>query len=86
MLKTTEALAVLQQCRDSLKTIDMLDEDAFSELIKTVKTETNQKGKALFFPLRMALTGMLHGPELKHVMVLLEKEGCINRLEKAMNS
>jgi nondiscriminating glutamyl-tRNA synthetase len=41
------------------------------------------KGKGLFQPVRIALTGRLHGPELPLVAELLGKNTCIGRLEAA---
>ena len=40
-----------------------------------VKEETGCKGKALFLPLRVALTGMQHGPEMSHVVAFLGRDG-----------
>ena len=37
-----------------------------------VKDETGRKGKALFMPLRKAVTGMERGPEMADVMPLLQ--------------
>ncbi len=37
-----------------------------------VKEATGRKGKGLFMPLRKALTGQLHGPEMADVMPLLQ--------------
>ena len=36
-----------------------------------VKEVTGRKGKALFMPLRKALTGRAHGPDMSEVMPLL---------------
>ncbi|WP_449414606.1 glutamate--tRNA ligase [Ochrobactrum teleogrylli] len=36
-----------------------------------VKSETGRKGKGLFMPLRVALTGQSHGPELADLLVLM---------------
>lgn len=36
-----------------------------------VKSETGRKGKGLFMPLRLALTGQPHGPELADLLVLI---------------
>ncbi|MCI0999794.1 MULTISPECIES: glutamate--tRNA ligase [Ochrobactrum] len=36
-----------------------------------VKSETGRKGKGLFMPLRLALTGQSHGPELADLLVLM---------------
>lgn len=38
---------------------------------EAVKTETGLKGKALFMPLRLALTGLDHGPELAALLPLI---------------
>ena len=42
----------------------MLDRDAFRAMANRVKERTGQKGKALFHPIRAALTGDGGGPEL----------------------
>ncbi|MBV2144474.1 glutamate--tRNA ligase [Falsochrobactrum sp. TDYN1] len=39
-----------------------------------VKMETGRKGKSLFMPLRIALTGQTHGPELADLLVLIGPE------------
>lgn len=43
----------------------------FQELLKQLQEKTGLKGKALFFPLRGALTATLHGPELALVLNLM---------------
>lgn len=50
-----------------------------------LKQQLNVKGKALFQPLRVALTGELHGPELEKVFLLLGKEKISARLIRAMD-
>ena len=42
----------------------MLDRDAFRAMASRVKERTGQKGRALFHPIRVALTGEAGGPEL----------------------
>ena len=42
----------------------LLDRDAFRAAASRVKDKTGQKGKALFHPIRVALTGESGGPEL----------------------
>ena len=39
---------------------------------KAVKEATGRKGRALFMPLRKALTGMDHGPDMSHLLPLLQ--------------
>ena len=45
-----------------------------------VKEATGAKGKALFMPLRLALTGLDHGPELKNLLPLIGRERASLRL------
>ena len=44
-----------------------------------VRKETGRKGKALFMPLRLALTGLAAGPELADLLPLLGREGTLAR-------
>jgi glutamyl-tRNA synthetase len=45
-----------------------------------VKAATGAKGKGLFMPLRLALTGLDHGPELKALLPLIGRERASARL------
>ncbi|MDB0033199.1 hypothetical protein N9E67_02920, partial [Amylibacter sp.] len=38
-----------------------------------IKEVTGRKGKALFMPLRKALTGVEHGPDMSKLLPLLQK-------------
>lgn len=44
------------------------DTETWSAWTKAVKAKTGKSGKDLFMPLRQALTGHDHGPELKHLL------------------
>ncbi|NQX49389.1 glutamate--tRNA ligase [Paenibacillus tritici] len=50
-------------------------------LIKEVQKETGHKGKALFMPIRVALTGQMHGRDLNATLALLGRERVIERLK-----
>jgi glutamyl-tRNA synthetase len=56
------------------------DENTWSQWTDALKTSTGRKGKALFLPLRMALTGRHDGPELKSLLVLVGRTACLDRL------
>ncbi len=47
--------------------------ETWGEWTAAVKAATGRKGKGLFMPLRKALTGRAHGPEMADVMPLLEQ-------------
>jgi glutamyl-tRNA synthetase len=48
------------------------DEDTWSSWTAEVKEKTGRKGKGLFMPLRLALTGQKNGPEMAAIMPLLQ--------------
>ncbi|EAQ23178.1 glutamate--tRNA ligase [Roseovarius sp. 217] len=48
------------------------DTETWGKWTATVKEATGRKGKSLFMPLRMALTGQAHGPEMAQVLPLLQ--------------
>ena len=54
----------------------------FADLQEFIKTATGIKGKALFQPLRVALTGELHGPEMGPIAALLGPERLLRRFQK----
>ncbi len=56
------------------------DENTWSAWTKAVKQETGHKGKQLFMPLRRAITGMDHGPELNNLLLLIGPEKVKQRL------
>ena len=56
---------------------------AYQPLIEALKQRTGAKGKALFMPLRAALTGETHGPELARVLTLLPADTVCRRLRAA---
>ena len=48
------------------------DDDTWSDWTAAVKEATGRKGKALFMPLRKAVTGQDHGPDMGRLMPLLQ--------------
>jgi len=57
------------------------DAETWSVWSDAVKAASGAKGKALFQPLRRALTGQAHGPELKHLLPLIGRDRALARLE-----
>ncbi len=53
--------------------------------IKAIQKEHKKegvKGKALYMPIRLMLTGVMHGPDLALIMSVLGKDECIKRLTR----
>ena len=54
--------------------------DPWHALTSTLKAETGRKGKALFLPLRRALTGRDHGPDMAALLPLIGRARALERL------
>jgi glutamyl-tRNA synthetase/nondiscriminating glutamyl-tRNA synthetase len=63
-LRAETARAVVAALADELAAAPRLDRERFRAVANQLKARTGQKGKALFHPIRLALTGRPDGPEL----------------------
>jgi glutamyl-tRNA synthetase len=57
--------------------------EPWKRLTEQVKERTGQKGRALFHPLRAAITGLDSGPEMAGLVERIGKERVVRRLEAA---
>jgi nondiscriminating glutamyl-tRNA synthetase len=66
--------------------LDALDGAAdFRSFASAAGRATGARGRALFMPLRVALTGVTHGPEMQRVWEWLGQERCRRRLQETFN-
>ncbi len=77
---------VIEDADHIAKTLELLPDgeltaDSWGEWTGRVKAETGAKGRALFMPLRQALTGQNHGPDMGALLPLIGREKVIARLE-----
>jgi glutamyl-tRNA synthetase len=56
------------------------DETTWASWTDALKQKSGRKGRSLFHPLRLALTGREDGPELKSLLPLLGRKVCRDRL------
>jgi glutamyl-tRNA synthetase len=56
-------------------------DDIWARFIAALKPQTDRKGRTLFAPLRLALTGRDHGPEMAALLPLIGREACLQRLQ-----
>ncbi len=57
------------------------DEGTWKAWTDAVKGETGAKGKNLFMPMRLGITGKKHGPDLSSFILLIGREKCVQRLK-----
>jgi len=77
-----EDRAFLARAAELAATIDW-SADPWHALTAALKAETDRKGRALFLPLRRALTGRDHGPDMAALLPLIGKDRAISRLSAA---
>ncbi len=74
-----EDRAFLGSARDILGNLEF-GPDIWPALTAALKDQTGRKGKMLFLPLRRALTGLDHGPDMAQLLPLIGREEALRRL------
>jgi glutamyl-tRNA synthetase len=72
-LSAEGARAVVRALAEELAAAPRLDRDRFRAAANAVKARTGQKGKSLFHPIRLALTGRAEGPELDLIVPAIDR-------------
>lgn len=80
ILEKETACQVVKAFVEYLKTVAGNPQEIYLAAIKYTKEKTGVKGKELFMPIRAALTGCVHGPELDKVFAILGKDTALDRL------
>ena len=80
VLKEEDSRKLVDAFLAKLAEVDELDQEFASTIMKTLQKETGIKGKNLWFPIRAAITGSVHGPDLTSVMLIMGKEKIAKRL------
>jgi len=77
-----EDRAFLSEAAEVAASLDWSGEP-WPALTEALKASSGRKGKALFMPLRRALTGRDHGPDMKALLPLIGRERAVARLAAA---
>lgn len=83
MIKTDSARVVLEATHAVFTALGEWKRDPIKAAIKDVQQTTGIKGKDLFMPIRIALTGASHGLDLPVIAELLGKDVCLSRIQMA---
>lgn len=86
VLKGETVPQLLDTLEEKISSLDELSFEKAKTLMKEIQKETGIKGKNLFMPTRVALTGVQHGPELANIMYLLGKDKILERVRKVKES
>ena len=79
-ISTEDAKKLIDSFLNHLDQVDEIDEEFATSVMKKIQKETGIKGKNLWFPVRAAITGSVHGPELSNAFIIMGKEKIKNRL------
>ncbi len=80
-----EANKVIKAFVEQITNLDQWEVTEISQLIKQVGEQLNVRGKGLYMPIRIAVSGQMHGPELPDTIYLLGKEKLLANVEKVLN-
>ncbi len=84
VLKGETVPTVINMLLEELPQVEALDAAAVKALFKKIQKTTKLKGKDVFMPIRVALTGNQHGPELAAMIPLLGVERSSNRIKASL--
>ncbi|MBS4216588.1 glutamate--tRNA ligase [Neobacillus rhizophilus] len=76
---------VLKAFAQELDQLASFQAEGIQAAMKAVQKSTGQKGKNLFMPIRAAVTGQTHGPDLPKSIELLGREKVQNRIKQIIS-
>lgn len=81
LLNSPDGQKALSLFIDKFSQLKDIQGQYIKDIFKAIQTETGLKGKPLFMPVRLKLTGQLHGAELANIIPILGKELTLKRLK-----
>ena len=85
VLADEDVPVVIKALQEKLAALPEWTADEVKGIFKAISKETGLKGKKVFMPIRVALTGQMHGPDLHFIIPVLGKELVAKRLAKTVN-
>jgi nondiscriminating glutamyl-tRNA synthetase len=84
--------AVINMFKEELNVLDIVSAETvqpiFKAITKGIKAVDGKKlgGKKVYMPLRIAITGQMHGPDLAGLVAVLGRERALKRIERIMST
>lgn len=82
LLKEETFPLVIGAFRRKLMDLEQLTPENIKAMLKEITKELKLGGKQVYMPIRIALTGQMHGPELLYVIPILGKELALKRIAR----
>lgn len=84
ILADPDVPVVIAALKDKLAALPEWKADEVKGIFKAISKETGLKGKKVFMPIRVALTGQMHGPDLHYIIPVLGKDLVAARLAQTV--
>jgi nondiscriminating glutamyl-tRNA synthetase len=81
ILQAQEIPLVMQTFKEKINTAAELDAPTVQTILKSITKELKLGGKKVYMPIRIALTGKAHGPELDSLIAIIGKERTLKRID-----
>ncbi len=86
LVRSRNVKSLLKAFLDEMSSIQKWDSETFTRIMKTVAEQTGMKGKHLWMPVRIALTGQMHGPDLSKVAEILGYRKCQQLIKRIIDT
>ena len=84
VLKNEGVLNLLELLKQEINIEQDIPEESYRNIMLRIKKKTKLKGKRLFMPVRVVLTGRTKGPEMEKIFPLMEKEAVLKRIDMGL--
>jgi nondiscriminating glutamyl-tRNA synthetase len=84
VLQEETAPAVLEMFRQELLSLPAVTPDTVQPLFKKIQKGLKIKGKFVYMPIRVAVTGVMHGPDLNVIVALMGRDKVLERLGRTL--
>ena len=84
LINREESKEVFDRFIIGVEKYEEISAEDFKEIMKKVQNDTGIKGKNLWMPVRIALTGQDHGPELQKLVEYFGKDEVLSRFNNAL--
>lgn len=81
IMRDADIPQVMDAFRAKLGMLEQLDGASIKALLKSITKELKLGGKKVFMPIRIAITGKMHGPDLDKIIPLIGRERVLSRVE-----
>ncbi|MBF4695941.1 glutamate--tRNA ligase [Fusibacter ferrireducens] len=86
MISMAHVSALLEALKLKFSEIEVLEVANVKATFKALQKELGVKGKNLFMPIRVAMTGQVHGPDIALLIEIIGKDNAVERIEHSLKT